>query len=243
MPTFDSFKLKLSTFEWQFHKEEGIYRIWFNKFRDILEQRLILQPPDDLPALYPDVEAQRKHLEWMIGYMGGAVVKVDTINAKGVEGFASIIKHRIPDTRAHRYMGTVMFPFEHFFSGFQMQCDEHGTTGMRETMMFAVDRNHPFFAAGLKQPPKAINSMEEWLEEGKKTPVFLHPADDEKYDGLVPNHPLSRLRRYMKHIVETTEFDREVWSAKPFRWKTREDGLTAEKRLKEMFEKMKNQKN
>ncbi len=59
--------------------------------------------------------------------------------------------------------------------------------------------------------------MDEFFDTIKARPAMPHPSDDEQYDSLVPDHPLSCVRRYMKHIPETIEFDAEVKRAKPFR--------------------------
>lgn len=89
---------------------------------------------------------------------------------------------------------------------------------MRESMAYMIetggkkpepDPNAP--------PPPLLNSMDEFFDRIKQSPIVRHPSDDEKYDRLIPTHPLSRIRQYLKNIAETIEFDEEVRRAKPYR--------------------------
>ena len=192
MVSFDSFKIDLATDQWHLIREEPPNnRIWMNPKRSLLQQRLILVPPNDLPADYPNIESQRafyKGMNW-------PMTAVDSLLIHGVEGFSTLLKVRIEQGRdAYRVLGVMMFTWESFFCGFHFQADELGMTGQREVMASILS--------------------------GQK---FFGPyTDDEEYDAMLPDHPLSLVRRYMKHMAATIDFDDELKRAKPFRgpdWK------------------------
>ena len=219
MPTPQSFKVPLN--EWRILEPNSSKEmLWINEtVPDIMVQRFALKAPDDLPADYPDIHSQRAMFETMITQADGAVVSVDFLTVKGIEAFQTIFKFRMPSNAlGKRYLGTLMFPFENFFCGFSFQCDEYGTTGIRESIAYVSetrgkkpehDPNAP--------PPTILNSMEEFFDRVKQSPVVRLPSDDEKYDAALPRHPLSRTRQYLKKIAETIEFDEEVRNAKPYR--------------------------
>jgi hypothetical protein len=222
MPLFDSFRIDLATHDWRLAQLGETVRIFVNPNRDFLQQRLILTAPPDLPPDYPNLESQRAYFEAMSPAAGFAIIAVELIAVKGAEGFTTLFKFRNPENRmGARILGTVMFTFETFFCGFQFQADEHGTTGMREAAAYIILEKEgnlpPEVVEAKKLPPRHITSLDEYFKEASARPPFKHFADDERFDAAFPQHPLSRVRSYMKHVMETIEFDTEVRRAKPFR--------------------------
>lgn len=116
-----------------------------------------------------------------------------------------------------RYIGTLMFPFETYSCGFRFQCDEYGTTGIRENVVSLLETGAKKPESDQNKPPVILGSMDEFFERIKQSPIVRLPSDDEKYDELIPTHPLSRTRQYLKALAETIEFDELVLKAKPYR--------------------------
>ena len=97
-------------------------------------------------------------------------------------------------------------------------CDEYGTTGMRESLAYVVENRGKKPEIDPDAPPPVhVGSMEEFFDRIKQSPITRNPSDDEKYDELIPNHPLSRTRRYLARLAETIEFDEELYKTKPYR--------------------------
>jgi hypothetical protein len=224
MITFESFKIDLTADQWHFFKEEAPTRLWGNPYRDFMQQRLILEPPGDLPPNYPNIETQRAFFKELAKQVGGAVLAIESLRVGTVEGFSTLFKFKSPQhATGYMYLGTLMFTFDRFFCSFQFQADEHpnGTSGTREAAVYidlkVKGKLPPEVLEAEKQPPTVINSMEEFVKLKREAPVENRYADAEEYDSLFPDHQLSRVRRYMKRVAETIDFDDEVKQAKPFR--------------------------
>jgi len=217
MPTSQSFKPPMDG--WKFLEQSSTQILWINDaIPDVMAQRFALNPPNDLPVNYPDINSHRAMFETMITQAEGAVISVDFVTVKGIEAFQTIFKFRMPSNGlGKRYLGSLMFPFETFFCGFSFQCDEYGTTGMRESMAYMIETGGKKSEPDSTPPPVVVNSMEEFFDRVKQSPILRHPSDDEQYDPLIPNHPLTRTRQYLKKLKETIEFDEEVRKAKPYR--------------------------
>jgi hypothetical protein len=112
----------------------------------------------------------------------------DFLAVDGVPAILTIIKVLQPPHGAI-YIGSWTFPFAEFSYVLKLQCEERGITGVRETALLV----------------KAIN-------EGKQP----DDPDDERYDKLFPDHPLSRLRREMAALQPTIRPDAKIKSAAPF---------------------------
>lgn len=217
-PTAQSFVI--SKDGWKFLQSSPMETLWVNEtIPDIMAQRFSPHPPNDLPADYPNIDSHLAMFEAVISKEGGAVVSVDLVTVKDIEAFQTIFKFRMPSNGlGKRYLATLMFPFETFFCGFSFQCDEFGPTGLRENLAHIVETK------GKKPerdpdapPPTVLKSMDEFFDRIKQAPITRNPSDDEKYDELVPTHPLSRTRNYLKWLKESLEFDEGVHKSKPYR--------------------------
>ena len=217
MPLPQSFKVP--TEDWKFleHSSSQIY--WVNKtIPDLMMQRYGLNPPNDLPPDYPNIVSHRAMFEEFIAKEKGAVISVDFLIVKNLEAFQTIFKFRMPkNSLGMRYLGTLMFPFENFFCGFTFQCDEYGTTGMREAMVYSLENVGKKSEPNPDSPPPPVLTGDDFFDRIKQSPVTQNPSDDAKYDQLIPVHPLSRTRRYLRWLAAAIEFDEEVLKAKPYR--------------------------
>jgi len=74
---------------------------------------------------------------------------------------------------------------------FQMYFEENGITGVRDSMIFAKSR---------------LSGFDGWMrdpyESNYKVGFLMNLSEDEKYDKLFPNHPLSQLRKVIQFIIK-----------------------------------------
>lgn len=226
MPSLQSFKLENAG--WTVTKSGENFITWRNdSIPDFRVQNLFLNPPHDLPANYPDLKAHYELFEELSKKDGSAVVSVEFLNVKGVEAFQTILKYRMEARPLGRmYLGTLMFPMETFFCGIQFVCNEFGTTGLRENLAYLMHPDSKKDKERPTKPPEVLNSAEELFNRLEAQPVIRLPSDDEIYDKLVPNHPLTRLRQYLKQLAETIEFDQEILRTKPYRGINKRNSLT-----------------
>jgi hypothetical protein len=232
LPKLESFKLE--TNGWTVTKNGTNFISWRNdSIPDFRVQSLSLNPPNDLPANYPDLKAHYKLFEELSKKDGSAVVSIDFLNVKGVEAFQTILKYRMEARPLGRmYLGTLMFPMETFFCGIQFVCNEFGTTNLRESLAYLT---HPDSKKAKSEPEKSpvvINSADEFFDHLKEQPIIRLPSDDEIYDGLIPDHPLTHVRKHLKHLAATIEFDKEIFKTKPHR------GIDKRNSLKTYWERM-----
>ncbi len=98
-----------------------------------------------------------------------------------------------------RCTGTLVMPRKNFSYFINIYAPERGTTGLRDAIIFDRVCDEIGWDAAKKQ----AGSLE-W--EGYK----------EKYDDEFPNHPLSRVRKFLKSLAQSIEFDDDVVQSEPF---------------------------
>ena len=89
------------------------------------------------------------------------------------------------------YLGALTLPFEAFSFVVKVQCEERGTTGLREAVL--LDRR---LAAG-DQPT---------IKDGRMHLPGWNP-DAAEHDAMFPTHPVSRARRVLDHLRRTLVID------------------------------------
>jgi hypothetical protein len=122
------------------------------------------------------------------------VQRLDTI-----PGVRLIVGGLDPESRAAVYVGSFTVPFRDFSYVIKMQAAERGVTGTREALL--VNR--------------ALRDGTGSIQDGKFVPNGWS-FDDEKFDSLLPKHPLSRLREELKLIAGSVRMDEKVKRAAPF---------------------------
>jgi len=88
-------------------------------------------------------------------------------------------------------VGSLCVPFRDFGFVIQSICEERGTTGLRETMVFYLQNT--------QQESRIIPA-------GDPASQAWNP-DNERFDGIFPQHPLSRLRRILNRVSDSVEID------------------------------------
>jgi len=176
------------------------------------------QPTDfQRDVLDPDM---RLEFEQFVAQSGGALVDFEVTKIMGVEAVRQVCKfwHPAPKDMRKVYLGTLAFPFAEFCYIVRVQCIETGTTGLQEAAVsLIVSQGKP---APPASEPIVVKSMEELFDRMKKAPVTRVLSDDEEYDAQFPDHPLTKARRYLKHLAETLVIDPALQKAEPYRIRT-----------------------
>jgi hypothetical protein len=213
MPSIASVRFDVAN--WRMKEQSDQKIVWFNAVPDLLILEFSPRPVN-LPTDLRDVAGMREFVEAMVQQNAGAVVSVECLTCDELDAVKSISKYR--QTASSRrsplgivYLGLYIFPLAEFHYRIKVQCYEYGTTGLREAAV-AIQQPRP---AGSEYT--LISSMQELLASSGQQQVKTSPADDERYDESFPNHPLSRLRRYLRHIEETLTADESIKLAEPFR--------------------------
>jgi hypothetical protein len=129
---------------------------------------------------------------------GGAIVEVELCAIGGLAEVREILK--VPQKPTGMgYLGSLMIPLANTGYMVAVACPERGITGMRDMAIFAqlLDAGDVEFADGAQQP---TNWMGDPYDPSITDPPARNRADDEKYDSLFPDHPLSRVRGLLRQI-------------------------------------------
>jgi hypothetical protein len=140
----------------------------------------------DLPAV-----ASIEHLrEFYVAQMHGGLqfVECRVLPLDGVRSIWLIVKESNEPLRGFTYVGSLTIPFRDFSFVIKVQCHEQGFTGMREALL--VD--------------EALGNGTGRIEGERFIPIGWS-FDDEIFDDKLPRHPLSRVRRELRHIASSLQ--------------------------------------
>ena len=203
---------------WTLGRSEINERIWVDDHGDELqlyfldgrsELRVNTNDIDDVRGLYRSI-AQSK---------SGGIVEVDLKQLAGAQAARTIMKFP-QNENGVRYSGGLAFSFENFAFALSIVAQEHGITGMRETMLF--DK------LGCPSRRKwACDPYLSWYRKG----LLRTLADDEEWDQTFEDHPLSRLRTKLSRVESTVEIAKEALDSE--RYISASESLHSTKRLRD----------
>lgn len=163
--------------------------------------------PPDIPCPLSDLGPLRKmHRESLSGH--GAVVEVEPDELDGLPALRTIIKVA-QKPNGMTYVGAFTVPFRDSSFVLKYQCPERGMTGIREAVVIQeldLLKNPALLEKGWFRDP---------YDPTFETRPLRTRADDDEWDAHFPDHPLSRVRKYLGDARRTT-FGAEARSESPF---------------------------
>ena len=183
---------------------ENVHR-WLTSEEDLVLLNLCRVAPD-VPASLDNLDALRAGYRSAVTAQGAALIEAEVVDADSCRAIWLIVRvNRKP--RGTIYLASLTLPFRDFSLVLRAQCEEHGITGVREAVLLDELLTHS-------------DGMEGWVADlydpNLRTPPFRNISEDEKYDTRFPQHPLSRVRRLMRHLQSTLVVAAEVKAAAPF---------------------------
>ncbi len=190
----DSVKFDASRYDLQ--GDRGGARVWFLPEGGGVGLYFFPVKPDLPTAASPD-----QLREFYAAKMGEKLQPVEcrVVPLDGVRGVWLIGKGLNEQTRGAIYIGSLTIPFRDFSFVIKIQCYEQGVTGMREALL--VD--------------EALRNGTGRIEGGRFVPIGWS-FDDEQFDDRLPQHPLSRLRRELRHVASSVQIESTVRGAPRF---------------------------
>ncbi len=163
-------------------------RVWYTLDGDGIALFYFDLPPD-LPREQPTIEAFCAQYRALAQ---GAFVET------GIEKVASLSVvraiARVPQTpTGNTYMGSYTIPFRDFSYVIKIQCEEHGITGVRESILL-----NERLASGEFEVDDSGTMTGNWAPE------------DAIHDDAFPDHPLSRCRRGLQIIASSMSLPEEI---------------------------------
>ena len=210
MPSIDAISFDDS--KWELEADRDDAKVWHNEYGDGLGVYFFPMPPD-IPAAPSEIDTLRDAYRRMATDSGSAIIEVDTVTLDGILGLKVIIKYP-QDPSGMTYLGTITLPFREFSYVFKIQCQEHGTTGVREAFiadLFLKEKLQKNRGSGDEKPS---GLMDGWAQDpydpSFRAPLLRNLADDERHDDQFPDHPLSRLRRQLSKLQTSLTVTPEV---------------------------------
>jgi hypothetical protein len=196
------------------HEEDEYTRIWMTTRHVVVCLRYHPGPPD-WPFDLTDAEAAHAFYQHQSADLGGVMLALEPTRAAGVEALRGLFKYGAPieNSRAMYYVGILWVPFQTGNFQVNVEAMESGTTGGREAAVCVLLGDAWPMPEG---EPVRIESLDE-LKALDAAPVRVFPSDDEKYDADFPEHPLSRVRSTLAHVLDTAVLDTAARADRPFR--------------------------
>jgi hypothetical protein len=179
---------------WQTPEGEGVGIYYFPIPPDILAD---INSLESVSSFYGIMIAEAKNVT------GISIGSVDIDDCKFVKMIIKV--HQQPFGMS--YIGSLTLPFRDFSFVVKMQCVEHGTTGMRESIV--ADE---LLGKGEIKIDKS-GKLEGWempLVSPQSKVWKMNKAEAVEYDVRFPNHPLSILRRTFDQIEKSLKVSDDV---------------------------------
>lgn len=211
MPSLDSITFDASPF--QFEREEDDTRIWLTTAGDALALLYFPLAPD-ICADLQSVSSTRRFYGAMTAAAEAAIIDLDVICVDGCTAVRQIVKTRQQPTGTI-YIGSLTLPFRDFSFVLKVQCQEVGTTGVRDSMVLAEALSDGRVTIDVEH-----NELRGWVQRSSdlSMQVGFHStlSEGSQYDGRFPEHPLSRLRPLLAHLDQTVRVETPIRSSPPF---------------------------
>jgi tetratricopeptide (TPR) repeat protein len=171
------------------HKRQFVRDVYGDDFSS---RMIVVHQTEPLEGVdLTDLEGIRQLVQNIATQAKQIMVSAEVIEAAGLPSLWYILKQsQAPSGMA--YSGSLVLPLADQFFTIQLMCLETGITGIRESIV--VDK---LLEQGVSFKVLADNNS--YCESG--TALAPYSADAEIYDERFPNHPLTRVRRYIAEIL------------------------------------------
>lgn len=160
-----------------------------------------------LPAGLNDLPRLRYELAAQAAVVGG-LVEAFVVTLGGLPALAQVVKVPLPDRPGQVFLASITVPKATSSAVLRLLAAEDPTTGVRESMVLSETITE---TGG----PDAYYAPHPYAPQTRpKLP--WHRADDPRYDERFPDHPLSRARRWLGHVLATARLDPGFAAQPPF---------------------------
>lgn len=188
---------------WNLYQENDSIRIWVNNFGDILSLNFFHESPN-LPEYVYNIHSLRNFYRDFIVQSNGAIVEVEKEFLNNLLLIKTIFKIAQEPT-GFSYIGSYSLIMEEWTFIIKVECQEKGTTGIRESAVLMILDKTGLIPKG---------TLKGWFYDPYdpefKSKVLNNMSDQEKYDEFFPNHPLSRVRNTLRYIIQKLKIGDEI---------------------------------
>jgi hypothetical protein len=205
------YSIGITDLGWPIIKNDTGIIQWMNPAQTIAVSVNFFDLPPDIPAV-KDIHLLRNFYRNNISGVNGGVIEVDLSQQDQLTIIKTLFK--IPQARGGTtYLASLTLPFKTCSYVLKVQSAETGPTGMRETLI-----------ADKLLSNNRSTSLEERLSEWSADPyaphfkkgILMNQSEDEIYDALFPNHPLTQARKIITQIKNDIKLKPEIGKLLPF---------------------------
>ena len=186
--------------------------VWLTPKGDALELSHYAVPPD----IEADLDSLRALYRRSVQNAGLGIIEIEPCVVDSCKAVRTVFKAaQEPTGRA--YLGALTFPFRDFSYVFRLQCQELGTTGVRDSIVLAK-----LMSTGEVKITTSTCKLTGWLDDPydpeEAGAMTRNKSERPEYDEQFPDHPLSRARRVLDHLQRTIRIDETIKRAPAFSW-------------------------
>ncbi|WP_423380285.1 hypothetical protein [Burkholderia sp. LMG 32019] len=201
--------------QWVLQQEDERIALFHNATGDVLTINFFPAMPD-IEAPIDDIDALRAFYRRTAAANGLALIETELAQLAALSAVRTLFKAPMNQTRGFAFIGSHTLPFTDRSYVIKVQSIEQGVTGLRETAVMV-----------LMGPPKideATGELAGWTQDpydsGYRTEFMRNLADDQKFDSQFPDHPLSKVRRYLAEIETGIRIDPVIRALQSFSYST-----------------------
>jgi hypothetical protein len=149
------------------------------------------------PAWLENIPAMRRNLAVEYARMG-CLIEAEPVVLGGVHGVCQVVKVPIPNAPSGQvFMANIFLAKASCHAMFACSAEESGITGVREAAIMA--KHGLIGGSGWVLPHPYAPEL--------RTLLPYHRGDDPAWDAQFPDHPLSRVRAWVRWVVATATVD------------------------------------
>ncbi|MGI8981158.1 MAG: hypothetical protein ACR2FY_18175 [Pirellulaceae bacterium] len=182
-PSLDAIRFDTTGYESEGEPDQGGVRVWFTPEGDGVALYFFGKSPD-LLADAQSVADLRVFYEGVLKAAGVRLVETEVCRAGGCPAVRVVFKTP-QQPSGMTYVGSLTIPFRDFSFVIKVQSEEWGTTGGREAILLAR---------------RLATGEEPSFNENRMSLPGWEP-DGAEFDESFPDHPVSRVRRVLRHVA------------------------------------------
>lgn len=202
----------VDTTSWREYAADPRRIVWVTEAGDVVSLNFFERRPD-LAAPPHAIGGIRDQYRAMLGEQGG-IIELETDRVDELPAVRSILKV-VQKPAGRTYIGALTVPRAGFSHVLKIESVEHDPSCSRELAVYLSLASRGQVHLTMLDMPAAGWAMDPY-DPAYQAPVLRNCADDESWDALFPDHPLTRCRRILRRLRETTRLSDAIRLAPPF---------------------------
>lgn len=201
--------------QWLLQSEDASVAKFLNAAGDLLSIHHFTTIPD-IEANIEDSNSLRMFYRNVSEAHKVSLIEADSVMLDGLRAVRTILKTRL-EPRGFAFIGSITFPFANCSFVVKFQSVERGITGVRENAVWLMEGSR----FGLDETTgKMLGWEQDPYDPTYKGEFMRNCADDPRFDDTFPDHPLSKVRRYLAELADGIVRSQAFNALDPFIYKS-----------------------